>query len=139
MHRPQWIPSRLDLPGIALAAAIGALALLVAWALPRSPLVSDVLLALVFGALVLNTPLRRALGLAPPTAEREPDRYAAGMRFTGKWVLRAGIVLMGLKVQTNFFGRTEVALIMGVAATALPSAFFVAHALGRAVAATPMM
>jgi uncharacterized integral membrane protein (TIGR00698 family) len=130
MHRPQWIPSRSDLPGIALAAAVGAVALLIAWAIPPSPLVSDVLFALLLGALLLNTPLRRALRLAPPTTEREPDRYAAGMRFTGKWVLRAGIILMGLKVQTNFFGRTEVALIAGVAATALPSAFFVAHALG---------
>ena len=34
--------------------------------------------------------------LIETSSEREPDRYAAGLRFTGKWVLRLGIVLMGL-------------------------------------------
>lgn len=129
MQRPQWIPSRPDLPGVALSAAIGVVALLIARSLPPSPFVSDVLLAMVLGALVLNSPARHLLGLALPSAEREPDRYAAGMRYTGKWVLRGGIILMGLKVQTSFFGRDELLLIGGVAAAALPSAFFVAHSL----------
>jgi uncharacterized integral membrane protein (TIGR00698 family) len=128
--RPQWWPARADLPGLALAAAVGGLAIGLARALPASPLVSDVLLALVLGAAVLNTPLRRVVGLELPSAEREPDVHAAGLRFTGKWVLRLGIVLMGLKVQTGFFGATELLLIAGVAAAALPSTFFVAHALG---------
>jgi uncharacterized membrane protein YadS len=132
VRRPQWIPSRPDLPGIALASALGALALAVARALPPSPVVSDILFALLAGVVVLNTPLRAALGLAMPAAEREPDRYAAGLRFTGKWVLRLGIILMGLKVQTSFFGSMELALIGGVAAAAIPSSFFVAHALGSA-------
>lgn len=126
---PQWLPSRPDLPGLALAAAIGGAALAFARALPPSPWVSDILIALVLGALVMNTPLRRVVGIAVPGPEREPDRYAAGLRFTGKWVLRGGIILMGLKVQTSFFGRVELLLIGGVASAALPSAFFVAHAL----------
>jgi uncharacterized integral membrane protein (TIGR00698 family) len=129
VQRPQWIPSRLDLPGIVLAASLGALALLVARLLPPSPFISDILIALILGAALLNSPLRVAVGLTPSSAEREPDRYASGLRFTGKWVLRAGIILMGLKVQTSFFGRTELLLIAGVLAVALPSAFFIAHAL----------
>ena len=133
MRRPQWIPTRIDLPGIAIAAILGGIAIGISRALPPSPLVSDVLFALVLGALVLNTPLRHAVKLALPSAEREPDRYAPGLRFTGKWVLRLGIILMGLKVQTSFFGRGELLLIAGVASAALPSAFFVTHALAGAL------
>lgn len=133
MRRPQWIPIRTDLPGIAIAAILGAIAIGVSRALPPSPLVSDVLFALLLGALILNTPLRHAVKLALPSAEREPDKYAPGLRFTGKWVLRLGIILMGLKVQTSFFGRGELLLIAGVASAALPSAFFVAHALAAAL------
>src|SRR5262249_37568316 len=72
----------------------------------------------------------RLLGLELPGADREPDRYAPGLRFCGKWVLRAGIIAMGLKVQTSFFGSVELALIAGVGVVALPSAFLVAHTLG---------
>ncbi len=132
MRRPQWIPARIDLPGLAIAAILGGVAIGISRALPPSPLVSDVLFALVIGALVLNTPLRHLVKLALPSAEREPDRYAPGLRFTGKWVLRLGIILMGLKVQTSFFGGAELLLIGGVAAAALPSAFFVTHALTAA-------
>ncbi len=133
MRRPQWIPARIDLPGLAIAAILGGVAIGISRALPPSPLVSDVLFALVIGALVLNTPLRHLVKLALPSAEREPDRYAPGLRFTGKWVLRLGIILMGLKVQTSFFGGAELLLIAGVAAAALPSAFFVTHALTAAL------
>ncbi len=130
MRRPQWIPSRADLPGLALVAVLGGGALASARALPPSPFISDILLALGFGVIVLNTPLRAVIGLTLPAVEREPDRYAAGLRFAGKWVLRLGIILMGLKVQTSFFGSRELLLMGGVAFAALPSAFFVAHALG---------
>ncbi len=128
-RRPQWLPTRGDAPGLALAAGLGGLALGISRALPPSPLMSEVLLALGLGALVLNTPLRHLIGLALPSGEREPDRYATGLRWTGKWVLRLGIILMGLKVQTSFFGRDELLLIAGVAAVALPGAFFITHAL----------
>lgn len=133
MRLPQWLPRRPDLPGVGLAAGLGIAALALTRALPPSPYVSDVLIALLLGALVLNTPLRAPLGLRLPGADRDPDRYASGLRFTGKWVLRLGIILMGLKVQTGFFGRTEVLLIGGVAAATLPSAFMVAHAVAAAV------
>src|ERR1700689_2063912 len=97
MTRPQWLPERGDLAGIALALALGALAVWLTRAPPPSPLLSDVLLALAFGALITNAaPLRRLVGIAPPGEERESDRYATGLRFVGKWVLRLSIVLMGL-------------------------------------------
>ncbi|MEZ4454694.1 MAG: putative sulfate exporter family transporter [Nannocystaceae bacterium] len=133
MRRPQWLPSRADAPGIALAAAIGGASTAIVRALPSSPYLSVILVALVLGALVLNTPLRRLVGLELPGIEREPDRYAAGLRFTGKWVLRLAIILMGLKVQSEFFGGRELVLIAAVAAAAIPSAFFVAHALASAL------
>ena len=128
--RSQWIPSRPDAPGLVLASVIGLIAVGSARVLPSSPLVSDVMIALLLGAVVVNTPLGRLARLGAVGKEREPDRYATGLRFVGKWVLRLAIILMGMKVQTSFFGRTELVLIFGVAAASLPSAFFVAHVLG---------
>ncbi len=132
MRLPQWLPSRPDLRGLGLAVAVGAAALALTRALPPTPFLSEVLVSLVLGAVVLNTPLRHLIGLALPSADREPDDYAPGLRFTGKWVLRLAIILMGLKVQTSFFDRGEVLLIASVAAAALPSTFFIAHGLGAA-------
>ena len=126
---PQWIPRRTDGAGLALAFAIGSLSIVLVRVLPASPFISDILIALVVGALILNTPLRVVLGVALPSDEREPDRYAVGLRFTGKWVLRASIILMGFKVQTKFFGMGDIALILGVAAASMPSTFFVTHAI----------
>lgn len=131
--RPQWLPSRPDLAGLGLAAALGLTCVLLTRWLPPSPVLSDVLLALLLGAALLNTPARRLLGLQLPSGEREPDRYAAGLRFTGKWVLRLGIILMGLKVQTAFFGAATLLLIAGVAAIVLPSVFFITHALATSL------
>ena len=128
--RAQWIPSRPDVPGLLLASVIGVVAVGLARALPPSPFVSDVMIALLVGAVVVNSPLARLVGLGVVGKEREPDRYATGLRFIGKWVLRVAIILMGMKVQTAFFGRSELVIIFGVAAASLPSAFFVAHVLG---------
>jgi uncharacterized integral membrane protein (TIGR00698 family) len=128
MSKKQWLPTRLEVPGMALAFALGGVSLAAAYALPSSPLLSDILLALVLGLVLLNTPLRRLVGLQIPSDEREPDRYAHGLRFVGKWVLRGAIILMGLKVQTQLLGFGRLALVAGVIAAALPSAFFVAHA-----------
>ena len=102
MRRPQWIPNRPDLPGIGLAALLGLVAFGIGRALPPSPYFSDILLAMVLGALVLNTPLRKLVGLELPAAEREPDRYASGLRFTGKWILRAGIIANAKKAAKSF-------------------------------------
>lgn len=128
---PQWLPTRSDAFGVLLALGIGALSVLAVKVLPPSPLVSDVLIALLIGALVLNVPpLARVFGLGPVGKEREPDRYAAGLRYTGKWILRLSIVLMGMKVQTSFFGKMEITTIFVVAAASVPSTFFIAHVLG---------
>jgi hypothetical protein len=108
---PQWIPSRPDLPGLGLAVLLGAVSVILTRALPPRPFFTEVLVALVLGACVLNTPLRKPIGLALPGPDREPDDYAPGLRFTGKWVLRLAIIAMGLKVQTSFFERGEVLLI----------------------------
>jgi uncharacterized integral membrane protein (TIGR00698 family) len=128
--RPQWLPRSGDLPGALLAFAAGGVALAAARALPPSPFVSEILFALVAGALVANTPLRRAIGLERPGLEREPDRYAGGLRWVAKWLLRLAIVLMGLEVQTRIFGGAELALIAATLAVALPATFFVAQAVG---------
>jgi uncharacterized integral membrane protein (TIGR00698 family) len=130
MARPQWLPARSDLAGIALALAIGTSAVLLTRVLPPSPLLSDVLLALVFGALITNVgPLRGLVGIAPPGEEREADRYATGLRFVGKWVLRLSIILMGLKLQAKIFGASELLVLAMVASASIPSTFFVAHAV----------
>lgn len=133
MKRPQWLPLRADVPGVALALGIGGVAVLAVRVLPPSPLLSDVLIALFLGVLVLNTPLAHLVRLGPVGKEREPDRYASGLRFTGKWILRLSIVLMGMKVQTSFFGKMEIATIFIVAAASVPSTFFIAHVLGVAL------
>jgi uncharacterized membrane protein YadS len=123
---------RGDAPGILLAAALGTASLALVRLLPKTPFVSEILIALVLGALIVNTPLRRIVGTAPPSVEREPDRYAAGLRFTSKWVLRLAIILMGLKVQAGFFARGELVLIACVAGASLPSAFMIAHVAASA-------
>src|SRR5262249_42216500 len=117
VKRPQWIPRRPELPGLAIASVTGVVAIAIAHVVPPSPLISDILIAMVLGALLANSGIGRFVGLAAPQAdEREPDRAAAGLRFVSKWVLRLGIILMGLKVQTSFFGRSELTTICGIAA-----------------------
>lgn len=133
MRLPQWLPSRPDLRGLGLAAIVGSGALILTRLLPPNPFLSEVLLALVLGAVVLNTPLRHAIGLAMPGPDREPDDYAPGLRYTGKWVLRLAIITMGLKVQTSFFNRGELLLVAGVLVAAVPSTFFVTHALAASL------
>ncbi len=118
------------MPGLALAVGIGVASVGLAHVLPPSPYASDVIFALFLGALVVNTPLARLIGLGALGKEREPDRYAAGLRYTGKWILRLAIIAMGLKVQTSFFGRGEIFLVFGTAAVSMTTAFYVAHVMG---------
>lgn len=130
MKDRQWIPGRAEAPGIVFAFALGGLAMAIARLLPPSPFLSEILIALVVGALVVNTPLRRLVGLSPIGHEREADRYAPGLRYVGKWVLRLAIVFMGLKVRTELFHTGDLLLMAGIVAATLPSAFFVAHVAG---------
>jgi uncharacterized integral membrane protein (TIGR00698 family) len=133
---PRWIPKRKDGAGLALVAVLGIAAVLLTRALPRSPLVSEVLVAMLLGAVVLNTPLGRLVGLRAASDPRtarcgdEADRYGGGVAFACSWLLRLAIVLMGLKVQTSAIGGGDLLLVLAVCATAVPSTFFVAQILG---------
>lgn len=122
---PRWIPRRVDLLGLGLVAGVAGGAMALTRALPPSPLVSEVLLAMVLGALVRNSPLAGALRLGD--AE---DRFAAGIAFACQWLLRIAIVLMGLKVSTAVIGGSEIAFVVGACAVTVPSAFLVAHTVG---------
>lgn len=126
---PQWIPRAADAPGVALAAAVGAVTLVLAGILPRSPYLSEILLAIVLGAVILNTPLRRLFQLALPSEEKERDRYAVGLRFTGRWVLRGAIILLGLKIEAKILEPGQIVLVGGVLLSTLPSTFLLVHAL----------
>jgi uncharacterized integral membrane protein (TIGR00698 family) len=128
---PRWLPKRSDLAGLALVAALGGGAIVLTRALPRSPLISDVLVAMLLGALVVNTPLGTLVGVRlPRDCGAAPDRYAGGVAFACSWLLRLAIVLMGLKVQTSSIGGAELLLVLAVCATAIPATFFIAQTLG---------
>jgi uncharacterized integral membrane protein (TIGR00698 family) len=75
---------------------------------------------------VLNTPLGRWIGLGEPS-DRDTDRYERGLRFTGKWLLRLAIILMGLKIQTSLFEASQAQMVLTILLFALPCAFFLTH------------
>ena len=133
MESKPWIPTSRELPGIGLAAVLGLAAFWGgAWSKSHTQLASDVVLAIALGALVLNTPVGGWLGLAPPT-ERDDDPYERGLRFTGKWVLRLAIILMGLKIRTDLFEVNRVVVVLTILLFALPTAFFLTHVAARAL------
>lgn len=135
MELPRWIPRRAELLGLGLVAVVAGGAVALARALPPSPLVSEVLLAMVLGALVRNSPLASALHL-----DEAGDRFAAGIAYACQWLLRIAIVLMGLKVSTAVIGGGEIAFVLGVCAVTVPSALLVAHALGgRSALGRPLL
>jgi uncharacterized membrane protein YadS len=126
---PTWLPSRRDLPGLGLAAGLAVIALwLNAAVFPGSPWVSPVVVAIGLGALVLNSPVAAWIGLAVERG-REGDTYERGLRFTGKWVLRLAIILMGLKASTDLIEPHLLARVLLILVVTLPTTFFVAHAV----------
>jgi uncharacterized membrane protein YadS len=109
---------------------LGVLAIVLGKAAAPSPFLSDVLLALAAGTLLANTKLGAVIKLAPlGNASNETDPYAAGLRFTGQWILRLGIILMGLRVEARVFGLGSLGQIAAVIAVTLPVTFFVIQAL----------
>ena len=127
---PAWLPSRREVPGLAVAVGLALVALvLTPIALPGSPWVSPVVVAIALGALVLNSPVAGWIGLAVERG-REGDAYERGLRFTGKWVLRLAIVLMGLKARTDLIEPQLLARMLLVLVVTLPTTFFVSHAVG---------
>jgi uncharacterized integral membrane protein (TIGR00698 family) len=118
-----WAP----LPGVLLAAAIGAAALAVKRVIPPGVALPDVLVALVIGAAVVNSPLGRWLGVGPH--DRGRNRFGSGLNFVGKTVLRASVVLMGLRIEAHLFAAREIVGVGLALVTALPTTFCLTHAL----------
>ncbi len=118
--------SRSVLPGLLLGLSLGAIVLVLSRLLPPSFFRNDILLALVLGAALANSPLGRFLrgpeGLSP--------RLAPGLDFISRTLLRATIVLMGLMVQATLFESEDFALIAGALVVTIPGTFLVAQALG---------
>jgi len=115
------------LPGVALTAVLGAAALELQRVIPPSWALPDVLVALLLGSLVVNSPLGRWLGLA--ARDRGRNRYGAGLAFVGKTILRGSVVLMGLRIEANLFHSSQIIAIAVALAVALPTTFFVTRAL----------
>jgi uncharacterized integral membrane protein (TIGR00698 family) len=113
--------------GVALTLGLGGGALGLIRALPQRAFMSSVLLALVLGALVVNTPLGRAFGI--DGGDDQTNAFLPGLNFVGKTLLRLAVVLMGLRVQAHFFGGGQLLTIALVLATAIPATFFLTHAL----------
>ncbi|MES1204971.1 MAG: putative sulfate exporter family transporter, partial [Pseudomonadota bacterium] len=90
------------------------------WALP------DVLIALLLGSLVVNSPLGRWLGLG--AHDRGRNRYGGGLAFVGKTILRGSVVLMGLRIEANLFHSRQLIAIAVALAVALPTTFMVTRA-----------
>src|SRR3954471_17759314 len=114
-------------PGAALALIVGGTALELQRLFPPGWALPDVLVALIVGAVVVNSPLSRWLGLA--AHHRGRNRYGARLTFVGKAVLRASVVLMGLPIEARLLeSRQLMAIALGLV-TALPTTFFVTRAL----------
>jgi len=126
---PPWLPSRRELPGLGLAVGLALVALwLTPLVFPGSPWVSPLVVAIALGAVLLNSPVSGWIGLAVDRG-REGDVYERGLRFTGKWVLRLAIILMGLKARTDLIEGDLLARVVAILAVTLPTTFFVAHAV----------
>jgi len=118
---------RAVVPSTALALIIGGAALELQRFVPARLALPDVLVALFLGSLVINSPLAKWLSLG--ANDRGRNRYGVGLAFVGKTVLRASVVLMGLRIEARLF-ETQQVLAIGLALlTAMPATFFVTHAL----------
>ncbi len=115
------------LPGVMLAAAVGASALVLKRFLPARLALPDVLVALLIGSIVINSPVGRWLAIGPH--DRGRNRWGAGLNFVGKTVLRVSVVLMGLRIEAHLFESRELVAVALALMTALPTTYFLTHAL----------
>ncbi|HSZ82574.1 MAG TPA: putative sulfate exporter family transporter [Polyangia bacterium] len=115
------------LPGLLLASAVGALALVVKRFVLVGTALPDVLVALILGSFVINSPLGRRLAIGPH--DRGRNRWGPGLNFVGKTVLRVSVILMGLRIEAHLFRSRDVIAIALALMTALPTTYFVTHAL----------
>jgi len=124
---PSWLPARHDFRGLVLALSLSLIArVLVHSVFYQSSWLSEVVVAITLGTLVLNSPLSRMIGLHIE-AGRAGDPYERGLRYTGKWLLRIAIILMGLRVQTDLIDTRFFVQIILVLGFTLPVTFFAAH------------
>jgi uncharacterized integral membrane protein (TIGR00698 family) len=113
-------------PGVLLASAIGAAALALKLLVPARLALPDVLVALLLGAVVVNSPLGPWLGVGPH--DRGRNLWGVGLAFVGKTVLRVSVVLMGLRIEAHLFHSREVVAVALALMTAVPTTFFLTHA-----------
>ena len=94
--RQRWLPR---LPGLALTAAVAALALL----LGQQPALQS------HGLSALTLAIALGIGLGNTLYPRLAPRAAAGVGFSKQWLLRAGIVLYGVRLTFQDIGQVGVA------------------------------
>jgi uncharacterized integral membrane protein (TIGR00698 family) len=114
-------------PGACLALAIGGAALEIQRVVPAHFALPDVLVALLLGSIVVNSPLSKWLGLG--AKDRGRNRYGVGLAFVGKTVLRASVVLMGLRIEARLFESRQLLAIGMALLTVLPTTYFVTQLL----------
>lgn len=117
--------------GFLLCTGLGAGVLTAMRFLPPRTYLPDILIALFVGAFIVNTPLRRLLGARSATELRDTGAFSAGLKFVGRTVLRLAVVFMGLKIQARFFGVGELLVMFAAIAVAMPTTFFLTHAMAR--------
>jgi uncharacterized integral membrane protein (TIGR00698 family) len=127
MFEPTSARLRAVAPGACLALIIGGAALEIQRVLPPHFALPDVLVALLLGSVVVNSPLSKWLRLA--TQDRRRNRYGAGLTFVGKTVLRASVVLMGLRIEARLFESRQLLAIGMALLTVLPTTYFVTQLL----------
>jgi len=102
---------------------------MLARAFPLRPYVPDVLVALALGALVVNTPALCLLGVGSARDLRDNSRFASGLKFVGRTLLRVAVVLMGFRIQAAWFAAGDVLVMFCAIAVAMPTTFLVVHAM----------
>jgi len=113
-------------PGVLMTATIGGGALALQRVIPARWALPDVLVALLLGSVVVNSPLGRGLGLG--AHDRGRNRYGVGLAFVGKTILRGSVVLMGLRIEADLFHSRQLIAIAVALAVALPATFLVTRA-----------
>jgi uncharacterized integral membrane protein (TIGR00698 family) len=114
-------------PGALLALSIGGAALELQRFVPARLALPDVLVALLLGALVINSPAAKWLRLG--ANDRGRNRFGTGLAFVGKTVLRMSVVLMGLRIEARLFESHELLAIGLALLAAMPATYFVTQAL----------
>lgn len=115
--RSVTLPFRRLMPGVVLCLLVAGLTVVVNQSVPT---LSPLLLAIIVGAVVSNT-------------VRLPERFAAGVTFSSKHLLRAGIVLLGLQLVLGdivALGWPTVIGVIGVVTASILITLAAAKALG---------